>query len=171
MGKITKIQALNGRFSTNARLKTGVLGTLDPRYMYLGPIKIPTVFWTMIKKYSYGADWFQKGGCTTVLEYRHQLHIFTYIYFQAGEEDPKKRMFFLATLWRILHVSIVLLWGPGEAQSGYSNTILDLVFLGEAQWKKTTPYNNIRDICIQIWCVRNAPPPLLELFWKFICFC
>ena len=45
-------------------------------------------------------------------------------------------MFFLATLWRILHVSIVLLWGPGEAQSGYSNTILDLVFLGEAQWKK-----------------------------------
>ena len=37
----------------------------------------------MIKKYSYGADWFQKGGCTTVLEYRHQLHIFTYI--QAGQ--------------------------------------------------------------------------------------
>ena len=49
-------------------------------------------------------------------------------------------MFFLATLWRILHVSIVLLWGPGEAQSGYSNTILDLVFLGEAQWKKNTLY-------------------------------
>ena len=94
----------------------------------------------MIKKYSYGADWFQKGGCTTVLEYRHQLHMFTYIYFQAGEEDPRKRMFFLATLWRILHVSIVLLWGPGEAQSGYSNTILDLVFLGEAQWKKNTLY-------------------------------
>ena len=63
------------------------------------------------------------------------------------------------------------LGGPGEAQLGYSNTILDIVFFRGGPVKKNTLY--IGNFCLKSeknWDRKWPPFPPWIFFWKFIYF-